>query len=164
MSKQPLVSAISTSQIGLPSLFPPPTNSTTHQPSIQTVFGNIGPNASLLGTPSIPTVFGNPVSVSAPATRSNRHTRRCAYYYRGFFRAFQFLSQPIQDKRACGRNQGQAPMFTEEEVKTYEEITQKLAAMYNKRFNGYRELVAIEKGLEPAPYTKTNKYILKCVE
>lgn len=144
MSRQPLANAVFTSQIGLPPLFPL-SNSSASQPSI-------------------PTVFGNPGPTFVPATRSNRHTRRCAFYYRRYYKAFEILSQPLQDAMQCRNNPGQAPLFTKEEVEIYRDINQKLADMYNKRFDGYRRLVAEEKGIEHAPYTKINKHILKCVE
>ena len=141
MSRQPLVNAVSTSQIG-----------------VLPLFSGITPN------PSVPTVFGTPGPISTPATRSNRHTRRCAFYYRRYYRAFEVLSQPLQDAMQCRKNPGQAPLFTKEEIEIYKDITRKLADMYNKRFDGYRRLIAEEKGLEHAPYTKINKHILKCVE
>lgn len=102
--------------------------------------------------------------ITPPPTRSNRHTRRCAFYYRRYFRLFESLSFPLRDALSCKMNPAQAPLFTEEKVETFKEINQKLADMYNKRFDSYRKLVAGEKGLEYAPYTKTNKYVLKCVE
>jgi hypothetical protein len=164
MSKQPLANAVSTSQIGLPPLFP--SNSTVCQPSLATIFGisGISRYTGTTGTMGAIMTSNTLATSTVPPTRSNRHTRRCAFYYKRYYKAFEILSQPLQDAMQCRNNPGQAPLFTKEEIEIYRDINQKLADMYNKRFDGYRRLVAEEKGQEHAPYTKINKHILKCVE
>lgn len=87
-----------------------------------------------------------------------RHCRRQGWYRFHAIRMFQTLGGPARDNIMSPA----AKLWSDHELEVFEEIRQKLAGLYNNRYEEYYKMRTIERGMEYYPRNKEpNKFILK---
>lgn len=86
-----------------------------------------------------------------------RHCRRQGWYRFHIIRIFQILARPNADNVL---NPSAKP-WSIHEIEVFEEIRQKLATLYNNRYEEYYKMITEEKELEYFPRNKINSFILK---
>jgi len=86
-----------------------------------------------------------------------RHCKRQGWYHYNILKMHRKLGEPLSHNLL---NPSEKP-WSEEELKVFEDIRQKLVSLYNNRYEEYYRMRTLEKGLEYYPRNKKNKFILQ---
>jgi hypothetical protein len=86
-----------------------------------------------------------------------RHCRRQGWYRFHIIKMFQQLGGPARDNVMMPS----AKPWSDYELEVFEEVRQKLAALYNNRYEEYYKMRTLERDMEYYPRGIVNKFILK---